>query len=87
MRAHRHAGDGVQVEWGLAGALALAADADLAVVVDVLSFTTTVTVAAEAGMVVWPYPWGDDATDYARARGATVAVGRSEARGGRGPMA
>ncbi len=60
----------------------LAVDVDVAVVVDVLSFTTTVTVAVEAGMVVWPYPWQGDAEEYARARDAVLAVGRSLARAG-----
>jgi 2-phosphosulfolactate phosphatase len=81
---------GLRVGWGLAGALAVAREADLVVVVDVLSFTTTVTVAVEAGMTVWPWRWGggwdrrwdQDATDVARAHAATVAVGRSQARPG-----
>jgi 2-phosphosulfolactate phosphatase len=67
-------------DWGAAGALALTADArpgDVAVVVDVLSFTTTLSVAVEAGLEVFPYPWGEaDAPAYAQARGAVLASGR-----------
>jgi 2-phosphosulfolactate phosphatase len=71
-----------RLEWGLAGALAVVADArpgDVAVVVDVLSFTTTLTVAVEQGLAVHPYPWrAEDAAAYAAERGATLAVGRRE---------
>ena len=56
----------------------------MAVVVDVLSFTTTVTVAADRGVCVLPYRWGDDdrARAVAEAHDATLAVGRSRARPG-----
>ena len=71
-------------DWGTAGAEALAGDADVAVVVDVLSFTTTVTVALEAGATVLPYPWRDDtAAAFADRHGAVLAVGRSQAGSGR----
>ena len=71
-------------DWGTAGAEALADDADVAVVVDVLSFTTTVTVALEAGATVLPYPWRDDsAAAFADRHGAVLAVGRSQAGSGR----
>ncbi|MFJ7067562.1 2-phosphosulfolactate phosphatase [Streptomyces sp. NPDC101115] len=49
------------------------------VVLDVLSFTTAVGVAVEAGTAVLPYRWRDEsAVAYARAQGAALAVGRSE---------
>ncbi|WP_151083829.1 2-phosphosulfolactate phosphatase [Nocardioides cynanchi] len=71
-----------RLEWGPTGAAALAADArpgDVAVVVDVLSFTTTLCVAVEQGIAVHPYPWAaTDAASYAAARGAVLAVGRRE---------
>lgn len=74
--AHR-----IRLEWGPTGAVALAREADVAVVVDVLSFTTTVSVAVERGMVVHPFRWQDDrARAHADRLGATLAVGRAEAR-------
>ena len=49
------------------------------VVVDVLSFTTTLTVAVERGIVVYPFRWKDErATAYAEERDAVLAVGRSQ---------
>jgi 2-phosphosulfolactate phosphatase len=70
----------VRFDWGLTGAEAVSDGVDVAVVVDVLSFTTTLSVAMDRGMTVLPYPWRDDtAEDYARAHDATLAVGRSQA--------
>ncbi len=79
--AHRQAGYGVRLEWGPIGAAAIAADADVAVVVDVLSFTTTLTVALERGIEVYPYRWRDDrAAAFAAEHDAVLAVGRSVGR-------
>lgn len=76
----------VRMEWGPVGAAAVASGADIAVVVDVLSFTTTLNVAIDAGADVFPYRWRDDsAAAYAQSRGATLAVGRFEARQLDGP--
>src|SRR6185369_12517525 len=73
-------GSGVRAEWGPAGAAALAPHCAVFVIVDVLSFTTTVTVAAERGMRVHPYAWRDEtAAAFARDVGAVLAGGRREA--------
>ncbi len=80
--AHGQTAYARRLDWGLAGARALVADArpgDVAVVVDVLSFTTTLTVAVEQGVAVHPYPWrSEQAAAYAAERDATLAVGRRE---------
>jgi 2-phosphosulfolactate phosphatase len=79
--AHRQRAHRVRFDWGPAGAEAVAADAEVAVVVDVLSFTTTLNVACERAITVLPFAWKDErATAYAEAQGATLAVGRLEAR-------
>ncbi len=70
----------VLLEWGPTGAAALAPRVDVAVVVDVLSFSTTVTVAADLGIEVVPHRWADDsAAAVAEERGAVLAVGRRAA--------
>ncbi|MGA7172379.1 MAG: 2-phosphosulfolactate phosphatase [Candidatus Dormiibacterota bacterium] len=68
----------VRFGWGLAGAAALAPQSDVMVVVDVITFSTTVAVAVERGCLVYPHPW-DPESALARARelGAEVAVSRS----------
>src|SRR3546814_19076027 len=71
---------GLRFDWGFRGAEAIAAGVDVAVVVDVLSFTTTLSVAADAGIDVLPFSWNDErAFDYARAADAVLAVRRSVA--------
>lgn len=78
--AHRQRAHRVRLDWGPTGAAAVADDAAVAVVVDVLSFTTTTTVAVERGVEVLPLPWKDDrAAEHARAHDAVLAVGRLEA--------
>ena len=73
--AHR-----VRLEWGPVGAAETAPHSTYAVVVDVLSFSTTLSVAMDLGAEVVPYRWRNDgAAELARARGATLAVGRLEA--------
>ncbi|MER5433595.1 2-phosphosulfolactate phosphatase [Streptomyces sp. NPDC002588] len=73
-------GHGVRFEWGPVGARLLAPDVACLVVVDVLSFTTAVTVAVEAGTQVFPYAWRDDtALAFAREKAARLAVGRRQA--------
>ncbi|MEU0729842.1 2-phosphosulfolactate phosphatase [Streptomyces sp. NPDC006140] len=68
---------GVRFEWGPTGARQLAPDVACLVVVDVLSFTTSVTVAVEAGTQVFPYAWRDEsASTFARNKTAALAVGR-----------
>jgi 2-phosphosulfolactate phosphatase len=70
----------MRLEWGPTGAAALAPECDIAVVSDVLTFSTTVSVAADQGVSVVPYRWADtSAADKALARDAVLAVARHEA--------
>jgi 2-phosphosulfolactate phosphatase len=73
----------VRHDWASTGATAIAANADVAVVVDVLSFTTTLSVATDVEVSVLPYRWHDDgAARFAAQHDAVLAVGRRAARPG-----
>jgi 2-phosphosulfolactate phosphatase len=71
----------VRFDWGPVGAAAIAPGAAVVVVVDVLSFTTTLTVAVARGIDVRPCDPAAAAATAGR-HDATLAVGRSEARPG-----
>jgi 2-phosphosulfolactate phosphatase len=74
----------IDVEWGVSGARRFtegADRADVVVVVDVLSFSTSVTVALERGARVWPHPGGEQAHELARSLEAVLAGTRSHTSG------
>ena len=76
--AHRQPSYRVRMDWGPTGAAAVAASGGVAVVVDVLSFTTTLSVAMDAGITVYPFRWKDERAEaYAAERDAVLARGRS----------
>lgn len=78
--AHQQQAYTVRFDWGLAGATSIAQGADIAVVVDVLSFTTTLSVALDVGTEVLPYRWKDDsAAAFAAEHDAVLAVSRDTA--------
>ncbi|SDC91331.1 2-phosphosulfolactate phosphatase [Actinokineospora iranica] len=71
---------GVRFDWGLTGAAALAETSACLVIVDVLSFTTAVSVAVHRGTRVFPYRWRDEtAAGFAEDKDAALAVGRRAA--------
>lgn len=75
--AHTQSRFRVRFEWGLPGARAITPGVSIAVVVDVLSFTTALSVAVDAGMEVFPYRWKDaSAPVFARDHDATLALSR-----------
>ena len=68
----------VRCEWGPVGAAHVAAGGAV-LVVDVLSFTTSVAVLVERGTAVYPAAWRDvRAAELARVHDAALAVGRHE---------
>ena len=72
----------VDLAWGSTGAKHLASQSDVLVVVDVLSFSTSVSVAVERGALVWPFAFGADGAEMlAREVGAELARGRSVGQG------
>src|SRR5439155_19290549 len=74
-RVYSQPGAGARFDWGLAGAAELGRVCAALVVVDTLSFSTSVTIAVSRGIRVHPFPWGEQAEAYAVRVGATVAAG------------
>lgn len=60
---HAQSGSRIRLEWGPVGAELLAPISTISVVIDVLSFTTTSSVAADRGVAVHPHPWADDGAE------------------------
>jgi 2-phosphosulfolactate phosphatase len=76
---YRQGSAAVRFDWGPLGAAAISPGADVLVVVDILSFTTTLSVAIDLGVEVFPYRFRDaSAAGFAASRSAVLAVGRSE---------
>jgi 2-phosphosulfolactate phosphatase len=73
----------VDLEWGESGARRFieGEPAEVVVVVDVLSFSTSVTIAVERGARVWPHPGGEPAHELARSLEAILAGTRSHTSG------
>ena len=71
---------GVRFDWGPTGATRLQTPSCACmVVIDVLSFTTSVSVAVERGTKVYPHPWRDDSAQrLGREVDAVVAVPRPQ---------
>jgi hypothetical protein len=79
-REHGRMSYRVRLDWGPVGAM-VSVDCDIAVVVDVLSFSTTLTVAADRNTRVYPFRVDDRqaASTLAAASKATLAARRSSA--------
>jgi 2-phosphosulfolactate phosphatase len=68
------AGFDVIFEWGASGLESLVDVADIIVIVDVLSFSTCVNVAVDAGADVFPFRWKDERSiEFAHAHKAHLA--------------
>ncbi len=84
-RASRRAGGqrrSVDLAWGSSGARDLTERTNVLVVVDILSFSTSLSVAVERGAEVWPFPMESDGAELlAREIGAVLARGRSTRQG------
>ncbi|WP_086828950.1 2-phosphosulfolactate phosphatase [Allokutzneria sp. NRRL B-24872] len=72
----RQDGYQVRLEWGPDGVTALGADCAVLVIVDVLSFTTSVDIAVSRGARIVPLRWKDEAA-AAQARLAGLPVGEA----------
>ena len=64
----------IRLEWGEHGVNLLAPISDVIIIVDVLSFSTSVEIATSRKAVVYPYRWKDEsAQEFARSIGAELA--------------
>ncbi|MGH4016161.1 MAG: 2-phosphosulfolactate phosphatase [Pseudonocardiaceae bacterium] len=73
-REHLQDGYDVRLEWGREGVALLGPHCAVVVIVDVLSFCTTVDIAVERGATILPLPWDDQrAVDTAARAGAVLA--------------
>jgi 2-phosphosulfolactate phosphatase len=70
----------IRCEWGAHGLAVLAPISDVVILIDVLSFSTSVDVAVTQGAIVFPYRWRDDT-----ARAYAVSVDAILADPGRHP--
>ncbi|MCS7462766.1 2-phosphosulfolactate phosphatase [Paenibacillus doosanensis] len=69
-----------RIEWGPRGARAAAERGDIVIIVDVLSFSSTVVTALHYGALIIPYPPPmEGARSFAAAQGAELVTGRAEA--------
>jgi 2-phosphosulfolactate phosphatase len=65
----------IRFEWGEQGVITLAPISDVVIIVDVLSFSTSVDIAVNQGATVFPYRGAPEALDdYAASVGAVVAA-------------
>ena len=70
----------VRFDWGLPGARATGQPGGALVIVDVLSFSTAVTIAAGRGTAVYPHAWPSPGIEaFAAARNAALALPRGQA--------
>ena len=58
----KQAGYDIRCEWGLNGIKALLADSDVIIIVDILSFSTSVDIALSRNAIVYPYAGDSDST-------------------------
>ncbi|BAZ70313.1 putative lipoprotein [Fischerella sp. NIES-4106] len=68
----------LRCEWGDHGITQLAPISDVIVIVDVLSFSTSVEIATSNGAIIFPYQWKNkSALDYAKSLQAELAGDRT----------
>ncbi|WP_172413980.1 2-phosphosulfolactate phosphatase [Serratia fonticola] len=64
----------VCLEWGMEAIEHLAESVDCVIIVDVMSFSTCISLSLDRGALVYPYPWkNDSAFKYGSERGTLVA--------------
>lgn len=71
----------IRCEWGEQGVARLATISDAIIIVDVMSFSTCVSVATSRGATVYPYRWKNESRiPFAQSVGAELAGARGKSR-------
>lgn len=74
LKAFEQHGFDVRFGWGPNGLRRIAPHVETVVIVDVLSFSTSVDIAVSRGVTVFPYPWNNNSeAEFAAERNAIVA--------------
>ncbi|MBA3027857.1 MAG: hypothetical protein FP816_03465 [Desulfobacteraceae bacterium] len=77
----------IRCEWGEMAVEVLAPVSDAVIIVDIMSFSTAVTIAVARGAVVFPYRWKDNSrVEYAKTKGAVLAGPRGKAQYSLSPL-
>ncbi|MDQ3020888.1 MAG: 2-phosphosulfolactate phosphatase [Bacteroidota bacterium] len=64
----------VRLEWGFKGVEELASISDVVIIVDVLSFSTSIDIATNNGAIVFPYYWKNESVvEYSKSVNAILA--------------
>ncbi|MEM9338811.1 MAG: 2-phosphosulfolactate phosphatase [Bacteroidota bacterium] len=64
----------IRLEWGIRGVEELAPVSDVVIIVDILSFSSSVNIATEKGALIYPYQWKDEtAIAFAKSNNAELA--------------
>jgi 2-phosphosulfolactate phosphatase len=66
----------LRCEWGLAGVQQLAGISDVIVIVDILSFSTSVDIITSRGAIAFPYCWRDASAAQFAATNQAILAGR-----------
>ncbi len=71
----------IRCEWGIQGITQLAPISDAVIIVDVMSFSTCVSVAVARGAIIYPYQWQDESRiSFAQSVGAELAGHRGKSK-------
>ncbi len=77
----------IRCEWGEKGVSLLVPISDAIIIVDIMSFSTAVTIATARGATVFPYKWKDNSrVDYAKSLKAELAGPRGKGKYSLSPL-
>jgi len=66
----------INCEWGSKGISEYSEISDVTIIIDVLSFSTCVDTALNNGAIIYPYPYKENAAEYAESKNAVLAASK-----------